>query len=359
MRVLLAPFFEGNQYLELLVSHLEARDVDVHRSTSARPLALPLVDLLRTRPDVFHLHWLHPYFLFGSYEQFYRIPFVKYLCWVFALLFVAQVRIGSHLCDRLVWTAHNKCNHERRYQSMDRWVSSRVAAEADTVQVWDEHTRDELVRYLDGSPEKVVAIPHGNYLTRYPPETRPTRDEARSQLDLPQNTRVFLYFGRIRPYKQVLELLDTWCEIEPSNAHLLIAGSSSYPKISATLRREAATRSDVTLDLRYVPDTEVPTYFAACDLAVFPYEHIFSSGSVVLAMSMGRPFVAPEKGAIPSLDPGGNVVYPDGELRSGLEEGISLDADVLDAVGDRNATVATEDLDWDDVTDRIVALYRG
>lgn len=355
MRVLLAPFFEENQYLELLESALEDAGIEVERSTTARPLAMPLLDAVRADADVFHLHWTHPYFLFGSYERFYRIPGIKYVCWVFALFFLVQVYLATLVCDRVVWTVHNKCNHERRYEDLDNWVSRRVFGMADAVQVWDENTKRELADYLNVSTEKIVAIPHGNYLPLYPPEDRPSKEKARSTLGLPQDERVFLYFGMIRPYKQVPELLDVWTDIDPNDAHLVIAGNPKYDYLADAIQDRACERDDVTTDLRYVPDDEVPTYFSACDVAVFPYEHIFSSGSVVLAMSMGQVFVAPEMGAIPSLDSGGNVVYQD--LQEGLNQLLAIDERALLTVRQQNLQIAKSELDWGGIVEEFNLVY--
>lgn len=357
MRVLIAPFFQGNQYLRLLAAHLEDDEVEVERSTGARPLALPIVDVLRTDADVFHLHWTHPYFLFGSYEWLYRVPFVKYACWAFATFFVTQVYLATHLTEGVVWTVHNKCNHERRYETMDRWVSRRVFRLSDVVQVWDENTRDELVEYLDVPDEKIVQIPHGNYLPLYPEETWPTVRDARDALGLQDGTRVFLYFGMIRPYKRVPSLIESFVRLDPSDAVLVIAGRSKHPRLSARIHRLAAGHDSVKTDLRYIPDEEVPTYFRAADVAVFPYEDIFSSGSVLLAMSLGTPFVAPAFGAIPNIAPEGNVLYR--SLDVGLAEACGLEPERLQSVGSKNLRAARAEHNWSAIGERTRSMYES
>ncbi|NUC70863.1 glycosyltransferase family 4 protein [Haloterrigena sp. SYSU A558-1] len=358
MRVLMAPFFEGNQYLELLSSSLEQKGVEVKRSTTARPLALPLLDVLRTDADVFHLHWTHVYFLFGSYERFYRIPLVKYACWAFSLFFLVQLYLINLFCDRMVWTVHNKCNHERRYEEMDRWVGQQVFSLVDAVQVWDDNTKRELAEYLDVSTTKMVAIPHGNYHPFYPPDEQLSKRKARSSLGLPQNKRIFLYFGMIRPYKQVPKLLNVWSDLDPEGAHLIVAGKPKHEDLIPLIRSVAADRDDVTENLQYISDDEVQTYFAACDLTVFPYKHIYSSGSAVLAMSMGRPFVAPAQGAIPSLGSDKNIVYEDDSLKSAIEKALQVDSDTLCLIGRQNIRRADHTHSWDKIGDAVFSLYR-
>jgi glycosyltransferase involved in cell wall biosynthesis len=357
MKVLQAPFFEENQYQNLLVNSLEDEDIEVVKSSAAVPLTPLFLHVLWNNIDVLHLHWTHPYFLFGSKERFYAIPGVKYLCTIFAVIFLLQVRLAAWYCNRVVWTVHNKHNHERRFLDLDRWVSSRVADQVDVLQMWDESTRREGAQYFGVPLAKTVAIPHGNYCQLYPDPTVPSETLARDRLGVAGYDRVFLYFGIIRPYKQVPHFIDTFERAELSDACLIVAGNTKYKELEIEIARKAAGRNDIKTVLEYVPDEEVPTYFAACDFAVFPYDDIFNSGSVILAMSLGVPFVAPPKGTIPSIDPGENVLYD--SLAEGLVEAYrKSDADI-EEIGRLNSRFAESELSWGQIGKQIACLYRN
>lgn len=355
MRVFITPFFEGNQFLELLESNLQNRGISVEHSSSARPLAFPLIGAIRSDSDVFHLHWTHPYFLFGKYKWIYRLPFIYCICWFFALVFVSQVVLASRFCDRVVWTIHNRCNHENRYEEMDRWVSRHVFSVADSVQVWDENTEREIATYLDVETSKMVRIPHGSYLPLYPAEDQLSKTSAREALRINSEERVCLYFGIIRPYKQVPRLIDVWDELNPDEAKLVIAGNPKCNNLAAAIEAKAANRDDVITDLRHIPDAEVSRYFAACDHVICPYRDILSSGTVVLAMSMGRAFVAPDMGAISSLDPGGNVVY--NSLRNGIVTALSSSRSAAERTGQHNLEYAKTKLVWENIVERLMDVY--
>ena len=86
-------------------------------------------------------------------------------------------------------------------------------------------------------------------------------------------------------------------------------------------RRRSGIRPDedprVRLDLRFLPDDELPTLLAAADLVVLPYRRIQNSGSAILALSANRPVLVPDLGAMRELqaDVGGEWVrLYDGEL---------------------------------------------
>src|SRR5690606_21590296 len=66
---------------------------------------------------------------------------------------------------------------------------------------------------------------------------------------------------------------------------------------------EALARGDarIRLHLRFIPDDEVPVFLSACDLVVLPFDSILNSGSVLLALSLDRPVLAPRLGALPEI----------------------------------------------------------
>lgn len=358
MNVLLAPFFEDNPYQKLLRKSVESADDDIETATHADPVPLSplLAHLLWHRIDVLHLHWTHPYFLFGNRRELYRLPLNRLFCTVAAVVFVVQVMIASRLCDRVVWSVHNQCNHERRYERLDRWVSQQLVDIVDVVQVWDEQTRVELSTYLDRDLDHAIEIPHGNYEPEYDSEIE-SRDAAQEALGLDEYERVFLYFGLIRPYKNVPRLIDTFTEVAPDNTCLIVAGNPMHDEIERTVREFANGAPNVHIDLRYIPDEEVPRLFSACDFAVFPYDHIFNSGSVMLCMTFGRPFVAPAQGSLPSVAPDGNVLYE--SLDDGLRTAMSIPAEQIQTIGDRNYQIARSKYGWDDIGNDFVELYRA
>jgi glycosyltransferase involved in cell wall biosynthesis len=271
------------------------------------------------------------------------------------------VALASRLCDRVVWTVHNECNHERRYETLDRWVSARVAALADEVHVWDEYTRDRVETAFDVPTAKTRIVPHGNYLPLY--DAEPDHEKARETLaadhdiDPDAEGPIYLYFGVIRPYKGVPDLLRAFADAAPGDAALVVAGNPKYDGLEREIRDLAADDDRVHLDLGYVPDDRVPTYFAAADFVVLPYRHVFNSGSALLGMSLGRPLVVPAMGSIPSVVPSGNVVYDD--LGSGLRRSADLSPEERERIGEQNRCVAERDHDWETVVDRLIDAYEG
>lgn len=57
--------------------------------------------------------------------------------------------------------------------------------------------------------------------------------------------------------------------------------------------RSAQNDPRIILRAKHIPDSEVPLYYGAADVAVIAHREFFTSGSAVLALSMGCPVVGP------------------------------------------------------------------
>jgi glycosyltransferase involved in cell wall biosynthesis len=356
MRVLISPVLEGNQYQCHLIQNLQQEGIDVSTDETVRPPAKLLWRVLRDSPDVVHIHWIHPYFLFGTEEWRYSIPGVKILATFFAVIFIAQVRLTARLCDRMIWTVHNLCNHEHRYPWLDRWVGVQMASTADLLQVWDESTKAEAADYFGVSESKLAIVPHGGYLNLTEDSKVLTKSEACGLLDITQYDRVLLFFGMIRPYKQVPTLIEIFSKLPAQSTCLIIAGKPLQTELREQIRRIGAENPNILLNLRYIPEDEIPILFAAADFVILPYDRVFNSGAAILAMGQSTPVVAPRKGSLPSVLPPGNILY--NELEDGLRRAISADDAEIEAVGHLNREKIESEHDWRVIIKHICELYQ-
>ncbi len=197
-----------NPYLELLAESLEQRGLTVLFPVGYRRL-LPLFRGVRNvaaTPDVVHLHWHNAYIRSSSLigQLAYSVKF---------LADVAAVRLSG---IRIIWTIHNETPHDSGYPSLFRTLQRCLAFLSHGIIV---HTRSalEILRAQLGSQvTKVRIIPHGSYLKVYGP--RLPRSEARQAIAASQDTKIFLYFGVLCPYKGVEDLLSAWRQQAPRPA---------------------------------------------------------------------------------------------------------------------------------------------
>jgi glycosyltransferase involved in cell wall biosynthesis len=133
------------------------------------------------------------------------------------------------------------------------------------------------------------------------------RLEARRRLGFGSGEFALLCFGFLAHYKGsdwiVHELVEHVIGTPETRLRLVLAGGESpnhrgkphYASFVKALREEAAKCPGHIRVTGFVPDEEVPMYFAAADLAVFPYRtQMAASGPLAIALSLGVAFLVSE-----------------------------------------------------------------
>jgi glycosyltransferase involved in cell wall biosynthesis len=304
---------------------------------------------LKWKPDVVHFHWLHPYMIrssaLGTLARGLRL-----------LLEVLVLRVWG---VRIVWTLHNLQNHDRRFVRLERWLTRAFVRLTDRV-IAHCPCAERLGRtaFADRRRGRWAAIPHGSYIGRYPDSV--TRAEAREQLGLAADELVFLFFGRIEPYKGVLELVAAFRAAELPKVRLVIAGRPADAEADRVLVGAVSACPAISYRPGFVPDTEVQVLMRAADVVALPFRDILTSSSVVLAMSFGRAVLAPALGCVPeTVAAGHQLLYRPGDpngpraaLSAAVEHRTELPA--IGAANYRRAALET----WDAVAERTSAVYR-
>lgn len=346
-RVVIVSRVRRNPYAALLCQGLRQPGLGLEPSLSDQ-FSLGWVWRQRRRVEVIHLHWLELLFI---YPQLWR----SLKRWFSVMAGLLLARLWS-VC--LVYTVHNVWQHEGKRAGLV-WLGNRVVfLLAQAVHVHDHETAEVLARRW-GRRRGVYVIPHGNYVSAYPQTC--SRAEARAQLGLAPQAFVYLFLGRVRPYKGIEELVAAFRGLAEDDAVLLIAGEAQEPEYAEQVRREAATDGRIRLALGHVADDALQVYFRACDVCVLPYRHVTTSGAGILALSFGVPLVAPRLGCFVELvgqsgergllyDP----AAPEG-LREALQAARRADLAAMGVAARRYA----EELSWEAIAQEHAAMYQS
>jgi glycosyltransferase involved in cell wall biosynthesis len=112
-----------------------------------------------------------------------------------------------------------------------------------------------------------------------------------------------LFFGLIRPYKGLEDLLSVYNGLskdEVAGLWLTIVGETwDECTEPARLIETSPHRDRITFVNEYVPDEVVSAAFAHADVVVLPYHRSSSSGTLHIAMSWGLPVVVTSVGGLP------------------------------------------------------------
>lgn len=341
-------YTNSNSYQRKLIEGLAGCGYEVEMVQSDRLLPLLGAVLARGRPAVFHLHWLHRHFVTDS----------RLLTAVLAFRLVFELLVLRALSVPVVWTVHNLGDHENRSPRTERLTRHLAARLCDRLIVHCDAARSLVADAYDlpgQVTERIEVVPHGHYIDSYRDEIR--QEEARERLGYDDGETVFVYFGLIRPYKNVPKLLRTFPRLEAEDARLLVVGNPWNDEMDRRIRSLADYDDRIDTVLEFVPDEEIQLYMNAADVTVFPFEEVLTSGTTLLAMSYGRPVIAPRAGCVGELvgDDGGITYDPDDAdgLYRALEG--ALDAD-LAAMGDRNREIVAA-FDWTSIARRTARMY--
>jgi glycosyltransferase involved in cell wall biosynthesis len=149
---------------------------------------------------------------------------------------------------------------------------------------------------------------------------RPSRRDARKQLELPEGERIFVAPGFIHPDKGLERAIEA---IRRTGAgRLFVVGSvkDATPRNLAYAKKLRETAGeDVTFVERFVEEAELDAWTAAADAVVLPYRRSWSSGALARAQSLGTPAIVTAVGGLPEqASDRDTVVRSDRELDDAL-----------------------------------------
>jgi beta-1,4-mannosyltransferase len=347
IKVIFIPDYRGgNYYQKALADSLSNEGVTVSFGITSY-----LFSALRSiknnwKPDFLHIHWQHPFLLANS-----RVKTI-----LKSSSFIGELVILKLFGIKIVWTVHNIVSHEGEFSSLELFFSKILAKLCNKIIVHCQSAKKEVMNIYGARESLIVVMAHGNYIQSY--ENGIDKEQARKQLHYSAEDIIFLYFGLIEPYKGVPELIEAFKKLNSLQAKLLIAGQPLNNEIAEEIRERCSGNKNIKLVLKFIPDNDIQIYMNAADFIVLPYKDILTSGSVILAMSFGKPVIAPAIGCIPDvLDNKGNFLYNPPE-KDGLLEAMkhALNAD-LKKMGAHNFELAKE-LRWDDIARRTCEIYR-
>ncbi|MER3457320.1 MAG: glycosyl transferase family 1 [Chloroflexota bacterium] len=193
-------------------------------------------------------------------------------------------------------------------------------------------------------------------------ESVPSRVQARQALDLAEGEPTLLFFGLVRPYKGLADLLHALAQVRQTlPVRLLVAGEfweniATYQRLVNTLGLDSAVR----FYNRYIPDEEVPLFFAAADAVVLPYRQASQSAAAALAQALGKPVIATRVGGLPEMIADGQtgLLVPPGDPQALADTILRFYREGLGPINEAALTTSREAGSWDQFVMAIESLAR-
>ncbi len=349
MKVIFIPnYSETNPYQVLLSNALEKLGAKVRINNPN--LNWPILGLLKRygKFDILHLHWSTK-FLFTKSDNNIKHA-IKSTLFIFQLLLLKLLR------TRIVWTVHDIVDHESPNIKMELLFNRLIATISNEIIVLSESSRREVKRSYNLTKRNISIIPIGDYTTSY--ENTVSKQQSRISLEIPIDNFVYLFFGMIRPYKGVEDLIKTYKIIRNKKTCLLIAGWPLSKKIRTRIEKLCEDK-DIYCFLKFIPENEIQLFMNATDIVVLPYKRHLSTSAVVLSMSFGKAIIGPCRGDISEwLRSEGGILY-DQNNTNGLQHALVEARHVnLVAMGQRNNDHIKQ-FSWDKIALKTLTVYKS
>jgi len=351
MKVLFLPnWSNGNPYLNLLKENLLTYKFEAIFDNYQKWLPITLACLKNRNCHVVHLHWLQPIIncLYIS-----RIKTIQYLI---LLVLIIDLAICKLFGKKIFWTVHNlysPVSQEKKFEIYFRKILYTFSSE---VFVHSKSSIEEIkVAYNLKNTDKITVSYHGHYIDSYPNTI--SREVARKSLNIGNSNKIILFIGNIREYKGVPHLIQEFNKI-PLNidASLIIAGRPISKEYEKKITYITNKHSNIYTFFEFIPDNKIQIYMNAADVCVFPYQETLTSGSIILAMSFGKPIIAPRKKIINEILEDEGVIYYD--KHTSLYDALikTLNCPNLSKMGENNKMRVSK-FDWDTMCQNLANSY--
>jgi glycosyltransferase involved in cell wall biosynthesis len=190
-----------------------------------------------------------------------------------------------------------------------------------------------------------------------------SKSDAKSKLNLDNNTNYILFFGIIRDYKGLDLLLQAFKQFDYKkfNVKLLVAGEyySNEEKYQSQIKK-LGLEKDVIVVNQFINDSDVKKYFCASDIIAQPYKNATQSGVTQIAYHFEIPILVTNVGGLPEMIPHQKVGYVTPVDANQIAKALTdFYANNREKQFKANLKIEKQKYLWNKITSKIITLYKG
>ncbi|MFC2061479.1 glycosyltransferase family 4 protein [Elusimicrobiota bacterium] len=203
---------------------------------------------------------------------------------------------GSSLRDSLSLLFGFSCVHKKVLKDNIRQIKKIIAV--------SNYTKDKIKDILGVEEEKIAVIYHG-----VNPVFKPmSGSDCRKELGLSPDKKIILYTGTELPKKNVEILIKSLIEVKKEIGKiLLVRVGSSSPKIISLIK--SLGLGEHVKYFENVNEAELPLYYNAADVFVFPSLYEGFGMPLLEAMACGTPVIAADATCFPEILGDGGMLF--------------------------------------------------
>jgi len=181
------------------------------------------------------------------------------------------------------------------------WMTRKAARRSARIVAVSESTRRDVIRFCDVPADRVVAIPNGVTAEFCPADSSEVR-AFRERKGLPE--RFMLFLGTLEPRKNLVRLLeayDIWRRRKRSDVKLVVAGAKGWFYDQIFSRCVELGLQDHVLFPGFIPPADLPWWYRAAELFVYPSLFEGFGLPVLEAMACGTPTITSDVSSLPEV----------------------------------------------------------
>ncbi len=171
---------------------------------------------------------------------------------------------------------------------------------ADRVIAVSESTRQDVLRFYRVASERVATVPNGLDPSFRRIEDRETLAAFRARHGLP--TCFILFVGTLQPRKNLVGLLRAYARLLPRlDVPLVVVGAKGWLYEGVFQEARALGVSERVVFAGYAPPEDLPLWYAAASVFVYPSLYEGFGLPVIEAMACGTPVVTSNTSSLPEV----------------------------------------------------------
>lgn len=190
----------------------------------------------------------------------------------------------------------------QRLRSQKAWLWRRTTRRATAIVTISEHSRREIVRHFDVSPDAVSVIPLGVDDRFHEEVGADERIAVCRRHGLPSD--FFLFVGTLQPRKNLARVIQAHRALPASMRSacpLVVVGRPGWQCDDVVNELEALSREGTGKWLRYLPDRDLRALMQSARALVFPSLHEGFGLPVLEAFASGLPVITSDTTALPEV----------------------------------------------------------
>ncbi len=241
--------------------------------------------------DIYHFNWIE-----SASGKLIRLKYIKKK----ALIILLKI-----LNKKIIWTVHNNMPHECKAQKLTINFMNFMAKKADKIHILCKETINN--EYLQKYKEKVIYIPHGDYIDNY----EKADIDIYERYNISKEKKIMLFIGQVRKYKNIELLINAFrnSKIENNNYILLICGNCPDEQYKDEIKK--ISDSNIYFDFNFIKDEEIESYLEYSKILVAPYnkKSSLNSGTLWMAMSYRKTMMLPVIGCVKDIENYKDILY--------------------------------------------------